>query len=100
MSRFPSSEGWKRNLVTSPPNRETTPADSRELAHLRSLMVDRFVAARGIQDQRVLEAMRQVPRHVFVPLAMAAKAYGQGALPIGHQQTISQPYIVARMIEL
>lgn len=63
-------------------------------------MVDRYVAARGIKDERILEAMREVPRHRFVPQVVAAKAYGPGALPIGKGQTISQPYIVARMIEL
>jgi protein-L-isoaspartate(D-aspartate) O-methyltransferase len=63
-------------------------------------MVDRHVAAKGVSDPAVLEAMNEVPRHLFVPPAMAAKAYGGGALPIGQQQTISQPYIVGRMIEL
>lgn len=63
-------------------------------------MVERYVEARGVSDPRVLEAMRQVPRHRFVPPALAAKAYGASALPIGAKQTISQPYIVGRMIEL
>ena len=63
-------------------------------------MVQRHVADRGIKDERVLQAMREVPRHLFVPSLVAAKAYGAGALPIGSKQTISQPYIVARMIEL
>ncbi len=63
-------------------------------------MVDRHVAAKGVTDPAVLAAMNEVPRHLFVPPAMAAKAYGSGALPIGQQQTISQPYIVGRMIEL
>src|SRR5947207_7646366 len=63
-------------------------------------MVDRHVAARGIKDARILQAMREVPRHLFVPALVASKAYGPGALPIGAKQTISQPYIVARMIEL
>jgi protein-L-isoaspartate(D-aspartate) O-methyltransferase len=63
-------------------------------------MVDRYVAARGVKDERVLQAMREVPRHKFVPQVVAAKSYGPGALPIGSKQTISQPYIVARMIEL
>ncbi|HEY3054724.1 MAG TPA: protein-L-isoaspartate(D-aspartate) O-methyltransferase [Thermoanaerobaculia bacterium] len=63
-------------------------------------MVERHVAARGIKDARVLQAMREVPRHMFVPTVVASKAYGPGALPIGAKQTISQPYIVARMIEL
>ena len=75
-------------------------AQERELAHLRAMMVDRHIAARGIRDARVLQAMREVPRHRFVPRAVAAKAYGPGALPIGAGQTISQPWIVARMIEL
>lgn len=72
----------------------------RDLAHQRALMVERHVAGRGIQDARVLQAMRDVPRHRFVPQVVAAKAYGPGALPIGSKQTISQPWIVARMIEL
>ena len=71
-----------------------------DLAHQRRLMVDRHVAARGITDERILQAMREVPRHVFVAKVVASKAYGPGALPIGANQTISQPYIVARMIEL
>jgi protein-L-isoaspartate(D-aspartate) O-methyltransferase len=62
-------------------------------------MVD-AVKQRGIRDERVLQAMREVPRHLFVPAVVAAKAYGTGALPIGAKQTISQPYIVARMLEL
>jgi protein-L-isoaspartate(D-aspartate) O-methyltransferase len=72
----------------------------REYAHQRALMVERHVAARGVLDERVLQAMREVPRHLFVPAMYAAKAYGPGALPIGAEQTISQPYIVGRMIEL
>jgi protein-L-isoaspartate(D-aspartate) O-methyltransferase len=75
-------------------------AHEREMAHLRALMVERHVAARGVRDPRVLQAMRDVPRHLFVPSMYAAKAYGPGALPIGSKQTISQPYIVGRMIEL
>ncbi len=63
-------------------------------------MVDRHIAARGITDERILRAMREVPRHLFVPTMVASKAYGPGALPIGANQTISQPYIVARMIDL
>jgi len=70
-----------------------------DYTHLRARMVDE-VRKRGIRDERVLQAMRDVPRHLFVPAVVAAKAYGAGALPIGAKQTISQPYIVARMIEL
>jgi len=53
----------------------------------------------GIRDERVLEAMRNVPRHIFVDEALATRAYEDTALPIGHGQTISQPYIVALMTQ-
>jgi len=62
-------------------------------------MVD-LLRKRGILDPRVLKAMAEIPRHLFVPEALAAKAYGDHALPIGDMQTISQPYMVARMTEL
>lgn len=54
----------------------------------------------GIENERVLDVMRQTPRHIFVDEALASRAYEDTALPIGHGQTISQPYIVARMTEL
>lgn len=54
----------------------------------------------GIQNEDVLEVMRQTPRHIFVDEALASRSYEDTALPIGHNQTISQPYIVARMTEL
>ncbi|MFT5483235.1 MAG: protein-L-isoaspartate(D-aspartate) O-methyltransferase [Halieaceae bacterium] len=54
----------------------------------------------GITDQRVLDVMRSTPRHLFCDEALAHRAYEDSALPIGHQQTLSQPYIVARMTEL
>lgn len=82
------------------PLRSSELQEARDFAHLRELMVQRHLQARGIRDARVLNAMRQVPRHLFVPPALAAKAYGPSALPVGSQQTISQPYIVARMLEL
>jgi protein-L-isoaspartate(D-aspartate) O-methyltransferase len=63
-------------------------------------MVETQIAARGIRDERVLSAMRSVPRHIFVPEAARAAAYGDYPLPIGHGQTISQPYIVAMMTSL
>jgi len=87
-------------LATSQKTPSASAAEEREFAHLRALMVDRHVAARGVTEDRILKAMREVPRHRFVPQVVAAKAYGPGALPIGKGQTISQPYIVARMIEL
>lgn len=70
------------------------------LVALRERMVQEQIAARGVRDPRVLEAMRRVPRHFFVPEAYRHLAYSDGPLPIGHGQTISQPYIVARMTEL
>ena len=54
---------------------------------------------KGIKNERVLEAMRTVPRHLFVDEALASRAYEDDALPIGHKQTISQPYIVALMTQ-
>ena len=66
----------------------------------REAMVDRQLAARGIRDQRVLAAMREIPRHFFVPPPLAARAYEDYPLEIGCGQTISQPYMVATMLEL
>lgn len=66
----------------------------------REQMVETQLVRRGIKDKRVLDAMRQVPRHLFMPEDMRGLAYCDGPLPIGHGQTISQPYIVALMTEL
>ncbi len=63
-------------------------------------MVERSVIARGITETHVVAAMRAVPRHLFVPEAVAAQAYGDHSLPIGFGQTITQPYVVARMTQL
>nr|WP_255517367.1 protein-L-isoaspartate(D-aspartate) O-methyltransferase [Jeongeupia sp. HS-3] len=68
-------------------------------ARTRARMIDR-IKQLGVEDQRVLAVMSNVPRHVFVDEALSHKAYDDTALPIGHGQTISQPYIVARMTEL
>ena len=65
----------------------------------RDRMVQRL-RERGIADERVLSAMAAVPRHVFVEEALASRAYEDSALPIGFGQTISQPYVVAKMIEI
>jgi protein-L-isoaspartate(D-aspartate) O-methyltransferase len=65
----------------------------------RARMVDDQLRARDITDTRVLDAMRKVPRHLFVPEPQRAQAYGDYPLPIGHDQTISQPYIVAFMTQ-
>lgn len=71
-----------------------------EEANLRELMVNEQIARRGINDPRLLEAFRRVPRHRFVPLDSRPQAYRDGPLPIGAGQTISQPYIVALMTDL
>jgi protein-L-isoaspartate(D-aspartate) O-methyltransferase len=65
----------------------------------RQTMVDRQLRARDIADGRVLEAMARVPRELFVPESERGHAYADAALPIGHGQTISQPYMVARIAE-
>src|SRR5690606_1932731 len=75
-----------------------TQADPYSAARAR--MVDTQIAARGVRDPRVLEAMRTVPRHRFVDPSLAGEAYNDYPLPIGHGQTISQPFIVAYMVEL
>jgi protein-L-isoaspartate(D-aspartate) O-methyltransferase len=77
---------------------EQTPGAGLYQSH-RERMVD-LLRSRGIRDPHVLRAMSKIPRHLFVPDALAAKAYGDHALPIGDMQTISQPYMVARMTEL
>jgi protein-L-isoaspartate(D-aspartate) O-methyltransferase len=73
-------------------------ADRDEQA--RQIMVEKQIRGRGITNPRVIEAMEKVERHRFVPAAQRRAAYGDAPLPIGHGQTISQPYIVARMTEL
>jgi len=62
-------------------------------------MVAEQIVARGMTDLRVLEAMRTIPRHLFLEEALRARAYDDSALPIGEKQTISQPYIVALMTQ-
>ena len=83
--------------------RSNNSAQNTPTGHLyqgpRSRMVE-LLRSRGIKDERVLQAMSEIPRHLFVPAALSGKAYGDHALPIGEMQTISQPYMVARMTEL
>lgn len=69
------------------------------MEHLRQLMVQRQLRGRGLADERVLEAMGEVPREEFVPDSVRESAYDDSPLPIGHGQTISQPYTVACMCE-
>ena len=78
----------------------TTSAAPDEFRGPRREMVERQLRANGIRDARVLDAMQRVPRQRFVPAAMVPHAYGDTPLPIGFGQTISQPFIVARMTEL
>ncbi len=74
------------------------PRDSYE--YRRHLMVRQQIAGRGVRDPRVLEVMREVPRHLFVRRHLETQAYSDRALPIEGGQTISQPYVVARMTEM
>jgi protein-L-isoaspartate(D-aspartate) O-methyltransferase len=69
-------------------------------SRLRGEMVDEQIARRGVRNQRVLAAMRDIPRHLFVRPSQQNEAYADKPLPIGNGQTISQPYIVAFMTEL
>ena len=68
-------------------------------ASSRAAMVERDIVRRGVSDERVLAAMRAVPREAFVPAGLRARSHDDGPLPIGRRQTISQPYIVALMAE-
>ena len=76
--------------------RDTDPRSARE----RERMVEEQLVRRGITDERVLAAMRRLPRQLFVQEALRERAYGDHPLPIGEEQTISQPYIVALMSSL
>jgi protein-L-isoaspartate(D-aspartate) O-methyltransferase len=76
------------------------PAGDPDFAEDRERMVEEQIEARGVRDPRVLDALRAVPRHEFVPAEERGHAYRDRPLPIGHGQTISQPYIVAVMTEL
>ena len=68
-------------------------------AYLRRRMEQEQIRARGVRDERVLSAMEEVPRHLFVPPGLRDAAYDDGPLPIGDGQTISQPFIVAEMTQ-
>jgi len=84
--------------VSRPDHRENLRVEERE--EERARMVREQIAARDVTDTRVLDAMRHVPRHFFVPEKYASSAYSDCPLPIGQGQTISQPFIVAFMTEL
>src|SRR2546429_6127447 len=84
--------------MSSAPLRPTASASEYRIP--RERMIERLRNHYAIRDARVLDAMRAVPRHQFVPEALQGRAYGDHALPIAANQTISQPFIVARMTEL
>jgi len=73
-------------------------SDDRQPA--RAQMIDQQLVTRQIHDERVLAAMRRVPRHRFVPKTLQNEAYADRALPIGLEQTISQPYVIAQMLQV
>lgn len=77
-----------------------TGEEGEVFSKMRLKMVETQIAGRGIKNEKVLAALRKVPRHEFVPTAEKLLAYSDGPLSIGHGQTISQPYIVALMTEL
>jgi protein-L-isoaspartate(D-aspartate) O-methyltransferase len=85
--------------MASPASRDGKPNAKESFELLRSGMVDRNIAARGVRDERVLGAMRKVPRELFLPEKLREFAYEDSPLPIAGDQTISQPYIVAFMAE-
>ena len=87
-------------LLLLPADRASSWDEPRQMLQRRLEMVSRQIEARGVSDSAVLEAMRSVPRHLFVPEAMQERAYVDSPLPIDAGQTISQPYIVALMTEL
>lgn len=91
----PSKPAMRTASAPSPSTRPTPLVSDA----VRAAMVAR-VSKQGIRDGKVLAALEAVPRHLFVEPALASQAYIDASLPIGHHQTISQPYIVARMIEV
>ena len=93
----PPPASTPRERITTPPSEETAVDPYLET---RLQMVERTMRSRGIKDERVLRVMETTPRHEFVPERYLNQAYADHPLPIGHGQTISQPYIVALMTEL
>ena len=94
--------GDKKPPVSAPPPKFVVPlaGEDSEYTDARRRMIRRDLVGRDIEDQLVLQAMGRIPRHEFVPQELRDNAYVDHPLPIGHQQTISQPYIVALMTQL
>jgi protein-L-isoaspartate(D-aspartate) O-methyltransferase len=95
----PARPAARSNERSAAPNVALNGAMALTSERVRERMVERL-RANGVTDQRVLNAMSVVPRHMFVDPGLAVQAYEDAALPIGHHQTISKPSVVARMIEL
>jgi protein-L-isoaspartate(D-aspartate) O-methyltransferase len=93
----PRAPGYAQSLV--PAAAAAARSELMATQALRRAMAQR-VARQGVKDAQVLAALESVPRHLFIEPALSAQAYIDASLPIGHNQTISQPYIVARMIEV
>ncbi|MFC6943708.1 protein-L-isoaspartate(D-aspartate) O-methyltransferase [Paraburkholderia dipogonis] len=98
-SAAPAVPAARSNERRAAPNVALNGAMALTSERVRERMVERL-RANGVTDQRVLNAMSVVPRHMFVDPGLAVQAYEDAALPIGHHQTISKPSVVARMIEL
>ena len=90
---------WSSCVKSGDKMKTGTQGEMDNYAHLRQQMVDHQLVNRGIRDEHVLKIMRTVPRHEFVLDSELKSAYDDSPLPIGHDQTISQPYIVAYMTE-
>ena len=96
MRRIPP---WLLVVVLAATSCHHSPTSTSEFAAQRQKMVEQQLKPRGIHDERALAAMAKVPREEFVPENLRAQSYSDSALPIGHDQTISQPFIVAFMTE-
>ncbi|MGZ5201566.1 MAG: protein-L-isoaspartate(D-aspartate) O-methyltransferase [Telluria sp.] len=94
----PRVSGYAAPAVAAQPATVAQRSDIMATEAIRRAMVER-VARQGVGDQQVLAALQAVPRHLFIEPALSGQAYIDASLPIGHNQTISQPYIVGRMIE-
>jgi protein-L-isoaspartate(D-aspartate) O-methyltransferase len=92
--------GWLMVALMTPADCTSGDPSQDSLTRARLAMVADQIAARGVKDPRVLDVMRAVPRHEFVPAPVREDAYADSPIPIGYGQTISQPYIVALMTEL
>ncbi|WP_343587043.1 protein-L-isoaspartate(D-aspartate) O-methyltransferase [Herbaspirillum sp.] len=99
LSAAPAPRTAVRNVMTVTQTNNSSHASPLASEAVRRAMAAR-VAKQGVADAKVLAALEAVPRHMFVEPGLASQAYIDASLPIGHHQTISQPYIVARMIEI